>query len=211
MSEESLTNGIAAQPLDVAQSTAKPEKSYRFRPKTSGRKKGTPNKPGGVLINQDSKLANAMPKMTPTQILDAKVEILRLMADGLAKNVTEACKKLNLQPARVHGWAKTDKDFKEMLDAVYEVIADEIETGFLTGKNDIPKMMMLKGIRPQYRDNYKVDLSTEKVEQMLADLKKLGQGEITTKEKGEQVEGYGWTDISAPPGESTNIIRSIND
>jgi hypothetical protein len=143
------------------------------RLKMAGRKKGTPNKPGYAKVLQGGKIANLMPKMTEAQILDAKVEILRLLSDGLARNVTEACNRLHIPATKVHRWCKTDKDFGQLLDAVYEVTADNIETGFLNGKNDIPKMMMLKGIRPQYRENFKVDLSTEKVEQMLKDLKDL--------------------------------------
>jgi hypothetical protein len=121
--------------------------------------------------------------MTDAQILDAKVEILRLLADGLAKNISEAARMLGLQPARVYFWAKSDKDFKEYMDACYEVVADDIERGFLQGKNDIPKMMLLKGIRNRYRDNYKVEFNTEKVEQFLKDLKEIGLKAAQTKEE----------------------------
>jgi len=113
--------------------------------------------------------------MTKDQILDAKVEILRLLADGLAKNITDAARQLGLRPARVYDWARNDKDFHALMDACYEVMADDIEKGFIEGKNDIPKMMLLKGRRPIYRDNYKVDFNVEKIESFLKELKEIGQ------------------------------------
>jgi hypothetical protein len=114
-------------------------------------------------------------KMTDRQILDAKVEILRLLSDGFCRTITEACEKLNLKPARVYDWAATDKDFKSLLEAIDEVTADRLESEFLHGGSFIPKMMILKGLRPKYRENYREVQSTEKMEQMLVELKKLGQ------------------------------------
>ncbi len=140
----------------------KPKKKRRYRVKPKATKSNS-----SKILEQPNQL------MTPTQILDAKAEILRMLSDGLARTITEACNKLGLMPARVYSWAKYDKDFKELLDACYEVVADKIETDFVNGRNDIPKMMVLKGIRPKYRDNFRVEYSTQKVEEFLAELKKL--------------------------------------
>jgi len=121
--------------------------------------------------------------MTDEQILDAKVEILRLLADGLAINITEASKAIGLSPNRVYKWCETDKDFHELMEATYQVQADKIEKGFIEGRNDIPKMMLLKGWRARYRENYKVEFTTEKVETFLQDLKEIGQKAAEKKEE----------------------------
>jgi len=113
--------------------------------------------------------------MTDEEILDAKVEILRLLSDGVVKTVADAARAINLSPNRVYMWCRTDKDFKELMASVYEVIADDIEKGFIEGKDFVPKMMLLKGYRPRFRDNFKLDFSTENVEKFLAELKEMGR------------------------------------
>jgi len=113
--------------------------------------------------------------MTDEEILDAKVEILRLLTDGVVKTVAEAARAINLSPARVYNWCKTDKDFQGLMTSVYEVIADDIEEHFLKTKHDIPLLMLLKGHRPKYRDNAKMEFSTEKIETNLQELKEIGQ------------------------------------
>lgn len=151
--------------------------------KRPGKKVGMVDRPGIVRKNKGAtQVSRVVPRMTDAQILDAKVEILRLLSDGLALNITEAARKLNLLPARVYTWAKTDPDFKELIKAVDEVIADQIESDFLKGRNDVPKMMLLKGKRPQqYRDNFKIEYSTEKVESYLKELKELAQKNLETR------------------------------
>ena len=123
--------------------------------------------------------------MTDEQILDAKVEILRLLSDGVVKTIAEAARAIGLSPNRVYMWVKSDKDFKELMAATYEVIADDIEKGFIEGKDYIPKMMLLKGYRPRFRDNAKIDFSTEKIENFLKDLKEAGQKTIEKKDNGD--------------------------
>ena len=113
--------------------------------------------------------------MTDEQILDAKVEILRLLTDGVVKTIAEAARSIGLSPVRIYNWVKTDKDFKGLMESTYEVIADDIEKGFIEGKDYIPKMMLLKGYRPRFRDNAKIDFSTEKIENFLRDLKEAGR------------------------------------
>jgi len=113
--------------------------------------------------------------MTDEEILDAKVEILRLLTDGVVKTVAEAARAIGLSPARVYNWSKSDKDFRELMSSVYEVIADDIEKGFIEGKDYIPKMMLLKGYRPRFRDNFRLEFTTEKVENFLEELKEIGK------------------------------------
>ncbi len=159
-----------------------------------GRTKGSPNKkkPGdkdyiapGRKAGQIS-VASRLPQMTDTEILDYKVKILEILSQGQAevdgkvipiKTFSDACRYLGLKPQNVYRWTTSDKDFQELLKTVYEVIADDLEHEFLTNKEHyyLPKMMLLKGIRPMYRDQFKVEHNSDKLEQMLLELKKLGE------------------------------------
>jgi hypothetical protein len=143
-----------------------------------GRRKGSHNKPDAQKTGPKPSpysIVRKLPAMTAPEILDAKVAILEILTEGSVNTVAAACRMLNIPPMRAYNWIRTDKDFQEYLKDIQEVIADDIEETFLDGKNDIPKMMLLKGIRPKYRDNFKIIHSTERLEQDLEELKKLSQ------------------------------------
>jgi len=117
-------------------------------------------------------------------MLDAKVEILRLLEEGEAITISQAARMLGLKPANVYRWGHNDKDFQEAIASVNQTVADGIEAEFVQSqenvKNMIAKMMLLKGHRPMYREAYKIEASTDKLEKMLEDLRKLR--EVTSKE-----------------------------
>lgn len=134
-------------------------------------------KPGG------SSILKRLGKFTDEQILDLKYEILKLMTEGGCATVTEACKVLKLNPALVYSWSQNDPDFKSMVRMTHEVAADELEAKFRTHPNFIPGMMLLKGYRPQFRDNYKEPPSSLDLMKLLEELRNLGN----KKESGEPV------------------------
>lgn len=76
-----------------------------------------------------------------------------------------------------------------MLRLSREVVADAIEKEFRTHKNFIPKMMLLKGYRHMFRDNYRLDVTNEALEKLLGDLRELKEpkAEILTPSEDDQV------------------------
>jgi len=159
----------------------------------AGRPKDTPNKkkPGDVGYRKPGRkpgqlsIKTRMPQMLDAEILDAKVDILRLLTDGEVKvdgkllpilTLTDAARALGLKPANVHNWANNDKDFQELVKNAKKVVADDIIHEFITNKPHyyIPKMMIVKGTYPELRDNFRVEHSSEKLEAMLDELKRLG-------------------------------------
>ena len=149
------------------------------------RPKGSKNLPGYKTPGRKRGIINAPP---PEEIIDFKVKILALMQSGQAKTVKSAAEALGLNPSRVHGWLKKDKDFAELARLCDEVVADEIEEHFLAEKHDIPLLMLLKGKRPMYRDNFKIDIRNEALEKLLKDLKAIREKVTEIKEE-EQANG----------------------
>lgn len=117
-------------------------------------------------------------KFTPDEILDYKLKILKFLETGEARTLTECASLLDIPALRVHQWSKDDKDFQSMIGLAQEVQADKIEAEFMGHANFIPKMMLLKAWRPMYRDNFKVDMTNSKLEQMLEELKRVGEKQL---------------------------------
>ena len=135
-----------------------------------GRPRGAKNKPGYVKPGPKSGLSRYN-RMSPDTVLHYKGKILDLLCTGQARTYTEAAEKLGVTPAKVHAWALWDKDFQEALHLAKEIVADKLETKLTDHANFIPQMMILKGLRPIYRDNYKIDLQDSRTKELLEELR----------------------------------------
>lgn len=110
---------------------------------------------------------------TEEQILSYKARILEYMSGHAPCTVSDAATALSIPPVRAWAWLHNDKDFQEMTRMTREVAADALETELAHYNNPIPKMMILKGYRPMFRDNYHTPGETDKFAALLAELKKL--------------------------------------
>ena len=124
-------------------------------------------RPKGSLNKTSSKL----PPYKPDQILKLKVKILQVLLECKATTIRSAAILLHIPPVRAHHWAKDDKDFGEMIRMVREVRADLLEEELAVDPNVIAKIFLLKGLRPMYRDSYKVELTNENLENLLKELR----------------------------------------
>jgi len=122
-----------------------------------------------------NKQSNRLPKIPQDKVLQYKLQILGMLERGEALTLTECAEKLNVDAAKVHFWSSQDRDFQAMIHLAHEVQADKIEVEFSKHANFIPKMMLLKAWRPIYKDNFKVDVTNSKLEDMLEELKQLGK------------------------------------
>jgi len=148
-----------------------------------GRPPGSPNKPGGQKPGRKPK-SSCLPHFSDAYILKYKVQILELMTSGNILTLTEAARQLGIPPIRVHAWTASDKDFGELVKLTREVRADELEEELSRHANFIPKMMILKGYRPMFREGFKVTVTDDKTRELLEELKKLA----VTKEETEELE-----------------------
>ena len=122
-----------------------------------------------------SKMLRAGPKVLHDEFrLAAKAKILDLLSSGQVNNLTDAAHLCELPPILVHSWARWDKDFSEFVNIAKEVVADKLEAKLTEHENFIPNMMILKGLRPKYRDNFKIDLNSSKLEELLTEIKNAG-------------------------------------
>jgi len=138
-------------------------KGFKYDP-TKHKKPG--RKPGATKIAR---------RMNDDKILDSKVRLLELMSSGECRTLSSAAEKLGLNPTRVHWWAQDDPEFKEMVKLAREVAADKIEEEFQEHKNFIPKMMLLKGYRPMFRDSYRTETTDSRLYELLQELRELGR------------------------------------
>ena len=151
------------------------------RPKGSKNKiqKGEPGykKPGRKVG------AIAVPRLPDDQILALKAKILDLMARGKATTITDAAEQVGIEATRVYAWSSHDPDFKDMLALSREVVADKLEKELAEHANFIPKMMILKGLRPMYRDSYKTPMDDNKLRELLEALKTVRDKDKEVKEE----------------------------
>lgn len=139
------------------------------------RRKRKPRKLYNVKNSQITKSRKGKKFFNYRDILSKKADILELLATGKAMNLTEAARKLDLNPSAVLYWAEQDEDFAELVKIAREVTADDLETELRGHKNFIPQMMILKGLRPMYRENFKIELKTEGLEKLLGEIKQISR------------------------------------
>lgn len=101
-------------------------------------------------------------------------ESLELIAADECQNLTQAAERLGVSPMTLYALRDKYPDWANQLKAAEQIIADRIEEALDHSKNVVGQIFRLKKLRPEYRDSYKIDVTTTKLEQMLTDLKKLG-------------------------------------
>lgn len=138
-----------------------------------GRPKGAKDRPGAKNRGRPKRVdLKKHLILSSEEVLKAKAGILELLSNGECMSISAAAKRLGLNPTKVVHWAFYDEDFAELIRLSKEVVADQLEDELAHHVNFIPKMMILKGLRPMYRDSYKFDVSNEKVEELLKELRK---------------------------------------
>lgn len=115
---------------------------------------------------------------TPEEIKLNKLKIINLLMTGKAYNITDACEQAGILPQLAFGWAKRDETFAAIIQNVHEVVADELEKELREYDHFIPKMFLLKAYRPEFRDNHKVNVTSETLELLLKELKEANQRAI---------------------------------
>lgn len=111
---------------------------------------------------------------TMEEIRKLKQELLDILSNGLAQNITEACEMMGVKPYLAHSWKKRDEDWSRDLELCKEVLADRLEKELSESPNIIAKIFLLKGLRPHiYRDNYHKPETSETVVETIKELRRL--------------------------------------
>ncbi len=149
-----------------------------------GRPKGTKDRPGLKRIRRSSLMkAEFKRPLSPDDIIAYKIKVLEFLTDGQARTLSSAATMAGLPASRVHHWAREDKDFEEAINLAREIVADKIEDYLIDNKNPIVQIFLLKGYRPMFRENFKIDIRNPKLEELLLELKAIGASSVTKEDK----------------------------
>jgi len=133
-------------------------------------------------------IEKVLPRLSTQDILELKVKALELLSTGECFTVTQVARKIGLPPTRLYQWGRDDRDFRDLLRIALEIKADDLEEELSKHANFIPKMMILKGLRPKYRDSYRTMPEDNKMKELLEELVKLGKGARERQEREAEVE-----------------------
>ncbi len=115
-----------------------------------------------------------------------------MLSKGECETISDAARKMGVDPTRVYAWSTNDPDFQNMVKAARQVVADDIEKHLRHHKNFIPLMFLLKAYRPEFKESFKLDIVDSKMSEILEELRKAGKPET---EKPNADEGTTTTDI----------------
>jgi len=142
-----------------------------------GRPKGGHNRPDSKKVGRKPGRSK-LPQMSSAEMVDAKYRVLDIMQRGMAKTIADAARIAGFEPHLVYKWAFDDKDFLQMMKLTREIVADDLESKLQRHGNFIPLMFLLKAYRPMFRDNYKIDIGTDKMEELLSELREAGSRKV---------------------------------
>jgi len=141
-----------------------------------GRPKGSKNRPDASKPGRKPGSTKITKRNLPdAMILDKKVEILEYLSSGAASTLSAAAELAGVKPTNAYSWSSNDPDFHDMIRLAREVVADKLEKELANHPNFIPKMMILKGIRPMYRDSYRQPQEDDKMRELLEQLMAMSQ------------------------------------
>lgn len=167
-------------------------------------------KPAPKQMGKPRTYLKVLPEYPPEEMKIIKLRILQLMCTGEYSTVRRACADVELpdgsigfNPVLAHMWRERDRDWNKQLKMAKEVVADILEEKLLASRNDVAAIFMLKGIRPEYRDNHKIQLGDDNTKSLLEELRALGKHAEPT------VDGSA-PEPSAPPESNNDSHREEN-
>ncbi len=113
-------------------------------------------------------------RLTPATISGFKQAILQLLESEAAKNLSQAADFLGIPKLRAHVWYDDDPDWAKLVRQAQQITADRLEETIDSKENIIGLIFRLKKLRPEYRDNFKVEVHNEKTRFLLEELRQLG-------------------------------------
>lgn len=111
---------------------------------------------------------------TPTTMMGFKKAILQLLESEAAKNLSQAADFLGIPKLRAHSWYDDDPDWARLVRQAQQITADRLEEEIDEKGNIIGLIFRLKKLRPEYRENFKVEVHNEKTRVLLEELRQLG-------------------------------------
>jgi len=126
-------------------------------------------------------------QLSDEAIVQAKLQIIETIESGKAVTPTGAADLLGYPAVRVRHWLRDDKDFSGMCRTAREAFGDRMIEALSNEKNIIAKIFLIKGIYPEFRDNYRVSSVDSKMQALLEELKRVTGQQTVTVEKPKDV------------------------
>lgn len=149
-------------------------------------KGGRVGRPEGCLLVEKRYLSKE-------ELDNFKQELLQLMELGTCLTISEACKKVGVPSNIIWRLAKQDPQWKLLVDQARtvfrELAADQLEEEIRKNPNIIGKIFLLKGYRPEFKDNYRPINTDTKQRELLERLKELMEEDEPQKTAESVVEG----------------------
>lgn len=168
-----------------------------------GRPSGAKNKPGSKKPGRKPGQTKFFSRISDAQRLAHKADILEELLSGRATTLSQAATNVGVNPVAAYAWAEHDKDFQLAVRNVKEVLADELEDKLLASPNIIAQIFMLKGLRHEYRDNYKVEHTSPALEEWF----KAQKAAQDTKDEPKQIEAPSAELLVPTPVESAQFVE----
>lgn len=138
------------------------------------RPKGSKNRPGSRKPGPRPGNITEF-KAQSDQYRPLKTAALDLIESEEASNLTQAAKILNVQPTLLYKLEAGDPYWAEQVKIAKNIVADKLEDKIDNFNNVVGWIFRLKMLRPEYRDSYKFDVNSTKLEQLLKELREIGQ------------------------------------
>uniref|UniRef100_A0A6M3IPR0 Terminase n=1 Tax=viral metagenome TaxID=1070528 RepID=A0A6M3IPR0_9ZZZZ len=105
---------------------------------------------------------------------ELKRQCIDLIESEQCDNLSQCGDRLDVPKLVLHRWYMNDKSFSTMVDQAQQIKADRLEEKIDKINNPVAMIFRLKKLRPEYRDNYRIDVTSEKLEDLLEELKRVG-------------------------------------
>ncbi len=143
--------------------------------------KGTSPSPGSEPTGPKPGASKLPP--TPAELIVAiKEAALDLIDQGKCETLAEVAAALDVSPTLLYTWQSRDPEWGSQIKHARQIIADRIEKILIHSDSPQALMFLLKGYRPEFRDNFRVELRDDKTAALLEELKALGQAQKAASE-----------------------------
>ena len=113
--------------------------------------------------------------LSSEEIKKVKSAILDLIEAEEADNISEACEILGFPKLKAHWWTDNDPLWAGQVRQAQQIKADRLENKLDNMNHPVALIFRLKKLRPEYRDTYRFDVTSEPLIALLKELKAVAK------------------------------------
>ena len=140
------------------------------------RPKGIKNAPGTLKPGRKPAKYCADRLYKDADIVTYKRKLVALLNTEEATNLTDAANLLEMPPIDAHRWYKNDKLFREDVQLAEQIRADRLLQSLDEKDHVLGLMFHIKKIRPEFRDNAKIEIQNNQFATLMENIRRAGAG-----------------------------------